>query len=136
MTDKQEGILWRIARLHPGWITLIVWVGYLCIGGYGETVYDNPPVAVAWFTGYMLLYMSYPLFVLLFLSGRFRTWLPPRPGRALLAFIAIEILIVAVILVGPDTLKAVMEDAPNPAVQLSVPLIAEAGFGDSWAESH
>ncbi|MEX2409172.1 MAG: DNA polymerase, partial [Rhodovibrionaceae bacterium] len=32
--------------------------------------------------------------------------------------------------------KAVMEDAPNPAAALSVPLIAEAGFGDSWAESH
>ena len=35
-----------------------------------------------------------------------------------------------------EVVKAVMEDAPNPAVELSVPLIAEAGYGDSWAESH
>jgi DNA polymerase-1 len=34
------------------------------------------------------------------------------------------------------TLKRVMEAAPLPAVELSVPLVVEAGVGDNWAEAH
>jgi DNA polymerase-1 len=30
----------------------------------------------------------------------------------------------------------VMEGAPSPAVRLSVPLVAEAGWGRNWAEAH
>ena len=30
----------------------------------------------------------------------------------------------------------VMEGAANPAVSLAVPLVAEAGMADSWAEAH
>jgi DNA polymerase-1 len=30
----------------------------------------------------------------------------------------------------------VMEQAPLPAQRISVPLIAEAGIGNSWAEAH
>jgi DNA polymerase-1 len=29
-----------------------------------------------------------------------------------------------------------MEGAAAPAVQLSVPLVADAGVGDTWAEAH
>ncbi|TXH32566.1 MAG: DNA polymerase I [Rhodospirillaceae bacterium] len=32
--------------------------------------------------------------------------------------------------------KQVMEDAPKPARQISVPLIAETGVADNWAEAH
>jgi len=32
--------------------------------------------------------------------------------------------------------KQVMEQAPEPAVTLAVPLVAEAGLGHSWAEAH
>ncbi len=32
--------------------------------------------------------------------------------------------------------KKIMENAPAPAVQLSVPLVAEAGHADNWAEAH
>ena len=32
--------------------------------------------------------------------------------------------------------KKVMEGAPLPALELSVPLIAETGVGDNWAEAH
>jgi DNA polymerase-1 len=32
--------------------------------------------------------------------------------------------------------KQVMEDAPKPARQISVPLIAETGIADNWAEAH
>jgi DNA polymerase-1 len=32
--------------------------------------------------------------------------------------------------------REVMEGAAAPVVELSVPLIAEAGIGDSWAEAH
>jgi DNA polymerase-1 len=32
--------------------------------------------------------------------------------------------------------RQVMEDAPYPAVEISVPLVADAGTGSSWAEAH
>ncbi len=32
--------------------------------------------------------------------------------------------------------KKIMENAPSPLVQLSVPLVAEAGHADNWAEAH
>jgi DNA polymerase-1 len=32
--------------------------------------------------------------------------------------------------------RQVMEGAAAPAVQLSVPLVADAGVGDTWAEAH
>ncbi len=38
-----------------------------------------------------------------------------------------------------DTVKVVtmvMENAPDPAVRLDVPLVVEAGVGDNWAEMH
>jgi DNA polymerase-1 len=35
-----------------------------------------------------------------------------------------------------ETVKAVMEGAALPAVQLSVPLVVDAGRGASWAEAH
>ena len=35
-----------------------------------------------------------------------------------------------------DTVRAVMEDAADPAVRLSTPLVVDAGKGASWAEAH
>jgi DNA polymerase-1 len=32
--------------------------------------------------------------------------------------------------------KRVMEGAPLPALELSVPLVAETGVGENWAEAH
>jgi DNA polymerase-1 len=32
--------------------------------------------------------------------------------------------------------RQVMEGAASPAVQLSVPLVADAGTGATWAEAH
>lgn len=109
--EKQGGILWRIARLHPGRVTLIVWAGYFAIGGYGETVNNDPPVAAAYFTAFMLLSMSYPLFVLLFTSGRFRSRASRQSGRALAAFLAIQIFVSASILAGPEMMTAITDAA-------------------------
>ena len=33
-------------------------------------------------------------------------------------------------------IKSVMENAASPVVQLSVPLIVDAGIADSWSEAH
>lgn len=113
MTAAQGGILWRIARLHPGWVTLAVWFGSVVyVVGYVRWFGGAPLLAVASFAGFMLFYMGYPLFVLLFLPGRSRTWAPPRRERALVAFFAIEIFVVAGILAGPETINAV-SDAAN-----------------------
>lgn len=112
----RDGLLRGIARLHPGWVMPIVWLGYFACNWSIEA---EPVLAVASFTGFMLLYMSYPLFVLLFLSGRFATWSPPRPGRAVAAFSAIEIIVVAVILIGPDTVDALI-DAANAGVPAAI----------------
>ncbi|HUF87091.1 MAG TPA: DNA polymerase, partial [Thermohalobaculum sp.] len=35
-----------------------------------------------------------------------------------------------------ETVRAVMEHAPAPAVHLDVPLVVDAGQGASWAEAH
>jgi DNA polymerase-1 len=29
-----------------------------------------------------------------------------------------------------------MEEASNPAVKLDIPLVVDAGHGDSWAQAH
>jgi DNA polymerase-1 len=34
------------------------------------------------------------------------------------------------------TVKAIMENAALPAVELSVPIVVEVGQGTSWAEAH
>ena len=36
----------------------------------------------------------------------------------------------------PESLARLMEDSYKPAVNFSVPLVAEIGIGRSWAESH
>ncbi|MDA8915266.1 DNA polymerase, partial [Alphaproteobacteria bacterium] len=33
-------------------------------------------------------------------------------------------------------IKSVMENAASPVVQLSVPLVVDAGIADSWSEAH
>jgi DNA polymerase-1 len=35
-----------------------------------------------------------------------------------------------------EVVRGIMEKAHEPARKLSVPLICEAGVGDSWAEAH
>jgi DNA polymerase-1 len=35
-----------------------------------------------------------------------------------------------------EVVRRVMEGAAEPVVDLSVPLVADAGTGDSWAEAH
>jgi DNA polymerase-1 len=35
-----------------------------------------------------------------------------------------------------DAMRAVMEGAALPAVELAVPLVVDAGTGDNWAEAH
>ena len=35
-----------------------------------------------------------------------------------------------------EVIRAVMESAADPVLQLAVPLVAEAGIADSWAEAH
>ena len=35
-----------------------------------------------------------------------------------------------------ETVRAVMETAPMPALELRVPLVADAGVGDNWAQAH
>ena len=32
--------------------------------------------------------------------------------------------------------KSIMEEASNPAVKLDIPLVVDAGHGDSWAQAH
>jgi Protein of unknown function (DUF3630) len=86
MTERQGGILWRLARLHPGWVTLFVSSGWFIFGPLTDYLAAHPPLAVVPITGFMLFYMGYPLFVLLFVPGRFRSRSFRRPGRAILAF--------------------------------------------------
>ena len=33
-------------------------------------------------------------------------------------------------------IRGVMEDAASPVLELAVPLVADAGIADSWAEAH
>ncbi|MEC7211252.1 MAG: DNA polymerase, partial [Pseudomonadota bacterium] len=35
-----------------------------------------------------------------------------------------------------EVIRAVMESAADPVLQLAVPLVADAGIADSWAEAH
>ena len=36
----------------------------------------------------------------------------------------------------PHLIRAVMEGAAAPVVNLAVPLVADAGVGDNWDEAH
>ncbi|MEC8366970.1 MAG: DNA polymerase, partial [Pseudomonadota bacterium] len=35
-----------------------------------------------------------------------------------------------------EAIRAVMESAADPVLDLAVPLVAEAGIADSWADAH
>ena len=35
-----------------------------------------------------------------------------------------------------EAIRAVMESAGDPVLDLAVPLVAEAGIADSWADAH
>ena len=35
-----------------------------------------------------------------------------------------------------EVIRAVMEAAADPVLELAVPLVAEAGIADSWADAH
>jgi len=71
MTDKQEGILWRIARLHPGpmWLLLLVAMILLSVLiGVFEALDSLLAIPVA-LLAHALVLLAYPLFVITFLSG-------------------------------------------------------------------
>jgi DNA polymerase-1 len=38
--------------------------------------------------------------------------------------------------VTSEVVREVMEGACRPVLELSIPLIADAGVGDNWAEAH
>ena len=38
--------------------------------------------------------------------------------------------------VAVEAIRAVMESAADPVLDLAVPLVAEAGIADSWADAH
>ena len=35
-----------------------------------------------------------------------------------------------------DVIRSIMESAADPVLELAVPLVAEAGIADSWADAH
>jgi len=112
MTGQQNGILWRIARLHPGWVTLIVWVGYWFHVLSVEVFQGIPIASAAAFTVFLCFHFGYLLFVLFFVSGRFRSRSQVKAVRALSAICAVEVLAVSAIFAGPDSLQTLI-DAGN-----------------------
>jgi hypothetical protein len=89
-SERQDGLLWRIARLHPGalWglFLAFVFVGSILDGilqSVGSAL--QVPVGVA----FLLLLLAYPLFVVAFLSSAFTPSSPKRLTRAIGAFVII-----------------------------------------------
>lgn len=133
--ERQDGILWRLARLHPGWVTLIVWTGYafLTVAHWMVNLAHQASAAAA-FSGFMLFYMGYPLFALLYLPGRFRSKSRRRPESALAAFFALWVFVGAAMAAGEDNMGALLgaADAGEVAAVLAfaVPflIVASATF--------
>lgn len=87
MTEAENGILWRFARLHPGLVLLFfftavfggaIWDEMLQRSGAVAQVLVGPLV--------LLLLQAYPIFVILLVSGRF---VSPSPRRFRLPVAAI-----------------------------------------------
>jgi hypothetical protein len=110
-SERPRGLLWHIARLHPVWVTLAVWIAWLAHARYADSVVEIPNVVAISVIGFIALYMGYPLFVLLFTAGRFRSKTLQRPAPALAAFFAIAIIFPAAVLVGPDRMTALIDAA-------------------------
>lgn len=86
--ERPGGLLWRIARLHPG----LLWVLYFAIGLFGSIILDDPLVGVdaelpiIFGSLFFLLWLGYPLFAIVFLSRMLPPSAPKRLKRAIAAF--------------------------------------------------
>lgn len=114
MTERQDGILWRLARLHPGWVMLVVWVDQFLGIGARLAAESGSPWAAPFLAVFILLYLGYPLFVLLFVPGRFRSRSFRRPGRAILAFGFVGLAGLFASLVDEEWFRTLLADRSSP----------------------
>jgi hypothetical protein len=97
-SDWPGGLLWRIARLHPG----LLWVLCFALGLSGSIILNNPLVDVdaelpiIFGSLFFLLWSGYPLFAIFLLSRIFPSSAPKRLKRAIAAFAFVGLWIAAV----------------------------------------
>jgi hypothetical protein len=110
MTKRQNGILWRLARLHPGWVFLLYWAVLAIFLDLSDSpAREDSLLGSLGKAGGLLFLMSYPLFVLLFVSGRFaspsrrRVWLP----LAAIGVVGTFGLFVVCLVIFPEALEVI-----------------------------
>lgn len=116
--DRAENILKDLARRSPIEATLIVWLGFISLVWADVLARGSPVTAAFAFAIFILLYMGYPLFVILFLAGRFHSQLQSRPGRAIASFAILVATGVALNIVGPERFD-MLADAANAGSPLA-----------------
>lgn len=122
-----DRLLWRIARLHPGWVTLIVCIGFLAYVLGEEASRGNPVAAALSSAAIMLFYLGYPLFVLFFVPGRFRSRTPRRSRLTLAALVVLAAFLLFTSFVDQEWYGALLESKSPIVVTFHVVLVL-SGF--------
>lgn len=123
LAEGRDGLLWRLARLHPGLVTLIVWLGFFVVPGFGEAVWENSSVAAVLSIGVYFIYLGYPCFVLFFVAGRFRSRSPRRTGRILAAVTAMSAFCISVLVVDHERYSAFLEAGSVLAIVIHLTIL-------------
>ena len=122
-----DRLLWRIARLHPGWVTLFAWIGLLAYALGEEASRGNPGAAALSSAAFMLFYLSYPLFVLFFVPSRFRSRTPRRSRLTLAALVTLAAFLLFTSFVDHEWYGALLE-LKSPIVVTFHVILVLSGF--------
>lgn len=109
MTAREDGLTWRLARLHPLLVFAVLFMALILVVYLDEIVIEPesrfrgfvPSLGIA-------IYSGYPLFVILFVSGRFASRSTPRFKLPVAAFVAVQLFGLVVTIMSSD-LRAALQ---------------------------
>lgn len=130
MTAREGGLTWRVAKIHPSLIFAALFVALIYVVYLDEIVIEPEPrfrglVPALW----TAIFLSYPLFVILFVSGRFASRSPRRVKLPTAAFFAAQALFVfSAVVMGTSTTDVDREFNTSELFALGTCSLA-TGFG-------
>ncbi|WP_299615797.1 DUF3630 family protein [Pelagibius sp.] len=104
---RQNGILWRIARLPAGLVFAVLFLTLVFTVYIDEVVLLPEPSLLGTYPILLTaVWLSYPLFVILLASGRFASRSQKRFKLPVAAFFAVQAFLIFPTIVGPATARA------------------------------
>lgn len=124
-SERQDGLLWGIARLHPGVLWLLYFATFFLIGSIPGSILVEVGSVLKVIVGLLILlsWWAYPLFVIAFLSRVFTSSSPERLKRAVGAFAFVGLWVVVVAFVSSMFLSKSADLPPGVQFALDVTVV-------------